>query len=161
MYQREPLSRFANILSPLPSTEGRGETWIFRGARTLVATHVIIVINISILAIAAFRLDLSDQPYVDRWSWRQSDVAAIARIFCKTDVVSAIRKLIGGNAPVYVGTEFPILPFIAAICYKLAGDEIYCANLGCHFVRGVGAIFFPACPGDFRQHGGRLGNFLL
>jgi len=67
-----------------------------------------------------------------------------------------------GNAPGYVGTEFPILPFIAAVCYKLAGcARMDWANSGCHFVRGVGAIFLPARPGDFRQHGGRLGNFLL
>src|SRR5262249_59650351 len=26
-----------------------------------------------------------------------------------------------GNATGYVGTEFPILPFVAAICYKLGG----------------------------------------
>ena len=80
-------------LSPLPSTEGRGEAWIFREAHAR-RQHAIIVIIISILAMAA-RLILINQPYVDHWSWRQSDVAAISRFFCKTDFVSAVRKLLG------------------------------------------------------------------
>jgi hypothetical protein len=82
-------------LNPLPSTEGRGEAWIFREAHAR-RQHAIIVIIISILAMAA-RLILINQPYVDHWSWRQSDVAAISRFFCKTDFVSAIRKLRAGR----------------------------------------------------------------
>jgi hypothetical protein len=80
-------------LSPLPSTEGRGEAWIFREAHAR-RPHAIIVIIISILAMAA-RLILINQPYVDQWSWRQSDIAAIAHNFREMDFVSAIRKLIG------------------------------------------------------------------
>ena len=47
------------------------------------------------IALWAARLILINQPYVDHWSWRQSDVAAISRFFCKTDFVSAVRKLLG------------------------------------------------------------------
>jgi len=36
-----------------------------------------LAITLSILAVAV-RLILIDQPYIDRWSWRQSDVASIA-----------------------------------------------------------------------------------
>src|SRR5262249_32295314 len=51
-------------------------------ARRATATDAAprIVIAICLLAIAA-RLILINQPYVDHWSWRQSDVAAIARNF--------------------------------------------------------------------------------
>ena len=80
-----------------------------------------IVFAICVLAVAA-RLILINQPYVDHWSWRQSDVAAIARNFLQNGFRFGYPQIDwAGNAPGYVGTEFPILPFIAALCYKFAG----------------------------------------
>src|SRR3954451_10453858 len=80
-----------------------------------------IAIVICILAVAV-RLILINQPYVDHWSWRQSDVAAIARNFLQNGFRFGFPQVDwAGNAPGYVGTEFPILPFIAALCYKFAG----------------------------------------
>jgi 4-amino-4-deoxy-L-arabinose transferase-like glycosyltransferase len=80
-----------------------------------------LVIVIWIAAVAA-RLILINQPYIDHWSWRQSDVAAIARNFLQNGFRFAYPQVDwAGNAPAYVGTEFPILPFIAAVCYKFAG----------------------------------------
>ena len=79
------------------------------------------VIALSILAVAV-RLFSINQPYIDRWSWRQSDVAAIARNFNENGFHFAYPQIDWtGGAPGYVGTEFPILPFLAAICYKIAG----------------------------------------
>jgi Dolichyl-phosphate-mannose-protein mannosyltransferase len=70
----------------------------------------------------AARLILIDQPFVDHWSWRQSDVAAIARNFFEHGFHFGYPQIdwAGGSAG-YVGTEFPILPFLAAICYKFTG----------------------------------------
>jgi len=80
-----------------------------------------IVIAIWILAVAA-RLVLINQPYVDHWSWRQSDVAAIAQNFYERGFHFGYPQIDwAGDATGYVGTEFPILPFLAAICYKFAG----------------------------------------
>src|SRR5881398_53110 len=80
-----------------------------------------LAITLSILAVAV-RLILIDQPYIDRWSWRQSDVAAIARNFEENGFHFTYPQIDwAGDAPGYVGTEFPILPFIAAVCYKFAG----------------------------------------
>ena len=80
-----------------------------------------IVFAICVLAVAA-RLILINQPYVDHWSWRQSDVAAIARNFLQNGFRFGYPQIDwAGNAAGYVGTEFPILPFIAALCYKFAG----------------------------------------
>jgi len=80
-----------------------------------------VVVAIWILAVAA-RLILINQPYVDHWSWRQSDVAAIARNFSEGGLRFAHPQIDwAGNATGYVGTEFPILPFVAAICYQFAG----------------------------------------
>ena len=68
------------------------------------------------------RLLFINQPFVDHWSWRQSDVAAIARNFFEHGFRFGYPQIdwAGGSAG-YVGTEFPILPFFAAICYKFAG----------------------------------------
>ena len=80
-----------------------------------------LVLALWILSVAV-RLIFIDQPYVDHWSWRQSDVAAIARNFYDGGFRFAYPQIDwAGNATGYVGTEFPILPFVAAICYKFAG----------------------------------------
>ena len=80
-----------------------------------------LAIALSILAIAV-RLILINQPYIDNWSWRQSDVAAIARNFYTNGFHFAHPQIDwAGDQPGYVGTEFPILPFAAAVCYKFLG----------------------------------------
>src|SRR5438105_1636906 len=117
-------------LSPLPSREGRGGSMRSRRLRGAPQTseaarrrdHVSkLLVAIWVLAVAA-RLVLINQPYVDHWSWRQSDVAAIARNFYEGGFRFAYPQIDwAGDATGYVGTEFPILPFVAAICYKSTG----------------------------------------
>jgi len=80
-----------------------------------------LLVGIWTLAVAA-RLVFINQPYVDYWSWRQSDVAAIARNFFEYGFRFGYPQIDwAGGSGGYVGTEFPILPFLAAICYKFAG----------------------------------------
>ncbi len=80
-----------------------------------------LAILMSILAVAV-RLIGINQPYIDHWSWRQSDVAAIARNYLRGGFHFAYPQIDwAGDAPGYVGTEFPILPFVAAVCYKVIG----------------------------------------
>jgi 4-amino-4-deoxy-L-arabinose transferase-like glycosyltransferase len=80
-----------------------------------------LAVAIGVVAVAV-RLIAVNQPYIDNWSWRQSDVAAIARNYYETGFHFAYPQIDwAGDAPGYIGTEFPILPFLAAICYKLAG----------------------------------------
>jgi hypothetical protein len=70
----------------------------------------------------AVRLIWIDQPFVDNWSWRQSDVAAIARNFFQNGFQFAYPQIDwAGDAAGFVGTEFPVLPFVAALCYEMAG----------------------------------------
>ena len=67
-----------------------------------------LLVAIGILAVAV-RLILITQPYVDRWSWRQSDVAAIARNYYTSGFHFAYPQIDwAGDAAGYVGTEFPI-----------------------------------------------------
>src|SRR5204863_855799 len=131
-------------LNPLPLAEGRGgllRSILLR--RAAIAfwiprrhSHVgKLLAAIWILAVAA-RLMFIDQPYVDHWSWRQSDVAGIARNFYDGGFRFAYPQIDwAGNATGYVGTEFPILPFLAAICYKFAGVHEWIG-------RSQAAVFF-------------------
>ncbi len=83
--------------------------------------HQHFAIAIGVIAVAV-RLIAINQPYIDNWSWRQSDVAAIARNYYENGFHFAYPQIDwAGDAPGYVGTEFPILPSLAAICYKVAG----------------------------------------
>src|SRR5437764_13407851 len=96
-----------------------------------------LAITLSILAVAV-RLILIDQPYIDRWSWRQSDVASIARNFEEIGFHFTHPQIDwAGDAPGYLGTEFPILPFVAAICYKFVGVHEWIG-------RSQAVIFFAA-----------------
>jgi len=97
---------------------------------------------IGILAVAA-RLVLIDQAYVDHWSWRQSDVAAIARNFLQNGFRFGYPQIDwAGNAPGYVGTEFPILPFIAAVFYKFAGVHEWIGRIQAVVLFAVSLPFF-------------------
>ena len=101
-----------------------------------------IVFAICVLAVAA-RLILINQPYVDHWSWRQSDVAAIARNFLQNGFRFGYPQIDwAGNAAGYVGTEFPILPFIAALCYKFAGIHEWVGRIQAVILFAVSMPFF-------------------
>jgi 4-amino-4-deoxy-L-arabinose transferase-like glycosyltransferase len=88
-----------------------------------------LAIALSIFSVAV-RLIAIDQPYIDNWSWRQSDVAAIARNYLRNGFHFAYPQIDwGGDHPGYVGTEFPLLPFIAAIAYKTLGVHEWIGRL--------------------------------
>jgi len=101
-----------------------------------------LVIGLSILAVAA-RLIFINQAHVDHWSWRQSDVAAIARNFLQNGFRFGYPQIDwAGNAPGYVGTEFPILPFIAAVCCKFAGVHEWIGRIQAVILFAVSLPFF-------------------
>ena len=138
-------------LSPLPLSQGRGESprsrYLLPSAKAFAAaprdyraTKFVIVIGL--LAVVA-RLIFINQPYVDHWSWRQSDVAAIARNFLQNGFRFGYPQIDwAGNAPGYVGTEFPILPFIAAVCYKFAGVHEWIGRIQAVILFAVSLPFF-------------------
>src|SRR5206468_3116371 len=84
-----------------------------------------LAILMSILAVAA-RFILIDQPYIDNWSWRQSDVAAIARTYFQGGFHFARPQTDWpGNESGYVGTEFPVLPVLPAACYTIFAVHVW------------------------------------
>ena len=101
-----------------------------------------LAITMSILAVAV-RLIWINQPYIDDWSWRQSDVAAIARNYFQGGFHFAHPQIDwAGDAPGYVGTEFPILPFIAAICYKMFGVHEWIGRVQALILFAISLPFF-------------------
>src|SRR3954469_25374244 len=111
-----------------------------RDAGTDAAPKIMFVI--CIFAVAA-RLIFINQPYIDHWSWRQSDVAAIARNFFQNGFRFGYPQIDwAGNAPGYVGTECPILPLIAAVCYKLAGVHEWIGRIQAVILFAISLPFF-------------------
>ena len=91
-----------------------------------------------LILIGAFvvRLVGIDQPFIDPWSWRQSDVAAIARNYYENGFHFARPQIDwAGNERGFVGTEFPILPFVAALCYRGLGVQEWIGRI-------QGVLFF-------------------
>lgn len=93
---------------------------------------------IIVLIAVVVRLIEIEQPFIDPWSWRQSDVAAIARNYLENGFHFSRPQIDwAGNAPGYVGTEFPILPFVAALCYRITGVQEWIGRI-------QGVLFFAA-----------------
>ncbi|HEV2805283.1 MAG TPA: glycosyltransferase family 39 protein [Chthoniobacterales bacterium] len=89
-----------------------------------------------VLAALVVRLIAINQPFIDPWSWRQSDVAAIARNYFENGFHFPRPQIDwAGNERGYVGTEFPILPFVAALVYKTAGVQEWVGRI-------EGVLFF-------------------
>lgn len=89
-----------------------------------------------VLIALVVRLIGIDQPFIDPWSWRQSDVAAIARNFLENGFHFTRPQIDwAGNERGFVGTEFPILPFVAALLYKSAGAQEWIGRM-------QGVLFF-------------------
>src|ERR1700704_336193 len=133
-------------LNPLPWLQGRGGLVRSQHPRTTRESSLgyipKIVMFLCVVAVAA-RLIFINQPYVDHWSWRQSDVAAIARNFLQNGFRFGYPQIDwAGNAPGYVGTEFPIVSFIAAVSYKFAGMHEWIGRIQAVILFAVSLPFF-------------------
>jgi 4-amino-4-deoxy-L-arabinose transferase-like glycosyltransferase len=82
-----------------------------------------IVLLFALVALAILiRLVNISQPFIDEWSWRQTDVAMIAENFYQNGFNIFYPQVNwAGNSPGYVGTEFPLVPFIASLLYLVFG----------------------------------------
>lgn len=74
---------------------------------------------LALLAVAvAVRLVRISAPFVEEWAWREADVAMIAENFYRRGFNLLYPQINWiGDEPGYVGTEFPLVPFIAALVY--------------------------------------------
>lgn len=123
------------------------------------ATRLAIMMSIPAVAV---RLICIDQPYIDNWSWRQSDVAAIAKDYFVGGYHFAHPQIDwAGNQPGYVGTEFPILPFFAAICYKIFGVHEWIGRVQAVILFVVSLPFFFLLVRKIWREGSDVGALFL
>jgi 4-amino-4-deoxy-L-arabinose transferase-like glycosyltransferase len=86
----------------------------------------------------AIRVVNITQPFVDFWCWRQSDVAMIAENFYRNGLNILFPQINwAGSTPGYVGTEFQLVPFLAALLYVPFGVHEWVG-------RAVPVVFFAA-----------------
>jgi hypothetical protein len=82
------------------------------------------------------RLVYISQPFLDAYSWRQADVAMISENFYLHGFNIFYPQINwAGNSPGYVGTEFPLVPFLAALLYLIFGVQDWIG-------RSVSVVFF-------------------
>ena len=88
----------------------------------------------------ALRLRGIHDPILDHPGWRQGDTAAIARNFATLDLNPFHPQTdYDGPSPNYVELELQIVPFLAALCYKIFGvHEIFGRLISIAF--GLGTI---------------------
>lgn len=72
----------------------------------------------------AIRMIHLNQPFVDHWSYRQTDTAQIAVNFFRNGWnIFSPQINWAGSSPGFVGTEFPIVPFLASLLYPIFGVQ--------------------------------------
>src|SRR6184192_2024102 len=120
-----------------------------------------LVVVICILAIAA-RLILINQPFVDHWSWRQSDVAAIARNFAEGGFRFAYPQIdwAGDATGCWYGISH------SAVCCRdllqICGySRMDWTQPSRSLLRRFAAIFLFARTRDLREHSSGLGGIFL
>ena len=88
---------------------------------------ILVFVCVAAVAVRCWKIDA---PFTDSWSWRQTDVAAIARNYFENGFHFARPQIDwAGDQPGFVGTEFPILPFTAAIAYRFFGVQEWIGRL--------------------------------
>src|SRR2546422_5996211 len=83
--------------------------------------EIILLLTLLCIGISLRLIEIS-RPFVGEWSWRQADVAMIAENFYRHGFNIFYPQIDwAGNSPGYVGTEFPLVPFIASLLYVFFG----------------------------------------
>ena len=85
-----------------------------RGALALAA---ILLLGIGL------RLLYITSPLLDAHRWRQIDTAVMARYFYEDSLNPLYPQVNWGGARGYVESEFPLVPFIAALLYFAFGPD--------------------------------------
>ena len=85
-----------------------------------------LVLGAILLAATILRLQYINAPLLDAHRWRQVDTATIARIFFEESINPLEPQVNWGGEHGYVESEFPLLPALVAVLYKIFGpDEMW------------------------------------
>jgi 4-amino-4-deoxy-L-arabinose transferase-like glycosyltransferase len=91
--------------------------------RQILRFRILALIAILIIA-AALRLNHIRQPFVDAFSWRQSDMAMMADNFYRGNWNIFYPKVNGnGPGPSYQGWEFQTVTYLSAMLYTIFGQQ--------------------------------------
>jgi 4-amino-4-deoxy-L-arabinose transferase-like glycosyltransferase len=86
-------------------------------ARRIPYRESLALAGILVLALAVRLIKIS-QPYVDDWSFKQGTIAMIAENFYRNGFNIFYPQINwAGNSAGYIGTEFPLVPFLASVLY--------------------------------------------
>lgn len=86
--------------------------------KEIVALSSILVLGIAV------RFVHINQPFVDHWSYRQTDTAQIAENFFLNGWHILFPQINwAGNSPGFIGSEFPLVPFLASLLYPFFGVQ--------------------------------------
>jgi 4-amino-4-deoxy-L-arabinose transferase-like glycosyltransferase len=87
----------------------------------LQSREMVLLLIFVCIAISLRLIEIS-RPFVGGWSWRQTDVAMIAENFYQNGFNIFYPQINwAGNSPGYVGTEFPLVPYLASLLYVFFG----------------------------------------
>jgi 4-amino-4-deoxy-L-arabinose transferase-like glycosyltransferase len=103
------------------------------------------------------RLIEISQPFIDAWSWREADVAMIAENFYRTGFNIFYPQVNWvGNAPGYVGIEFPLVSFIAALLYGILGVQDWIGRSVSVLFYAISLLFLYLLVGKIAHASGAL-----
>jgi 4-amino-4-deoxy-L-arabinose transferase-like glycosyltransferase len=86
-------------------------------AKLLQSREIPPLVGLSLLALTVRLIKIS-QPYVDEWSFKQGTIAMIAENFYRNGFNIFYPQINwAGSAAGYIGTEFPLVPFLASLLY--------------------------------------------
>jgi 4-amino-4-deoxy-L-arabinose transferase-like glycosyltransferase len=102
----------------------------------LFQSHEILpLVGVLVLALAVRLIKIS-QPYVDDWSYKQGTIAMIAENFYRNGFNIFYPQINwAGSSAGYIGTEFPLVPFLASLLYVPFGVQEWIG-------RSVSVVFF-------------------
>ncbi len=124
-----------------------------RPARVPVALVVILALGIGIRMAYVHRpLD-----HRIRTAWRQSDSVAIARNFFREGVNIFYPRIDWrGDGPGYAEMELPLLPWTAAVLYRMVGYREFVQRLFSGVLESAGLLLFAWLAGALLHRGGAL-----
>lgn len=85
--------------------------------------RILVLVTIFVVAIL-MRIDNINQPFIDKYGWRQSSTAMMADNFYRGNWNIFYPEVSwGGPGPNYQGREFQTVTYIAALFYKVVGQQ--------------------------------------
>ncbi len=106
---------------PVPLPRGSSTpSAVSRVARVLRA-HLGLILVLTLAA--GLRLLYIDAPLLDAHRWRQVDTAFMARAFYEGSINPFRPEAVWGGAHGYVESEFPLLPALVAVLFRLFGPD--------------------------------------